>query len=382
MIFDNQRRIFIDFINNLPNDRPLAKYFPEYFKQNKQMGSRDRKNLSRFVYQYFRIGNVLQNLEVSERLNVSLYLCNTTEQAFLTYFNKTLADTITLNLDDKFLFLKEQCPEFNHQDIFPFHTHLSEGIDAKAFISAQLVQPDLFLRAVRGKEKMLEAHLQSLRIPYVREGSCFRLANATPLQSDLYLYEVQDRSSQQVSNYFQACAGEYWWDCCAGSGGKSLSLLDKEPDLKLLVSDMRESILKNLDIRFDRAGIRKYTRRIIDLTGEIESLQKASFDGIILDAPCSGSGTWARTPEMIPRFNESMITYFSKLQKDIADNAIQFLKPGKALIYITCSVFKEENEDVIDYLVSEKGMVLESVELIKGYTAKADTMFVARLIRK
>ena len=105
------------------------------------------------------------------------------------------------------------------------------------------------------------------------------------------------------------------------------------------------------------------------------------FDGIILDAPCSGSGTWGRTPEMISQFEDYKIKGFQNLQKSIASNVIKYLKPGKPLIYITCSVFKEENEQVVDHLISEFKMKLESKEVLKGYEQKADTMFVARLIR-
>jgi 16S rRNA (cytosine967-C5)-methyltransferase len=88
-----------------------------------------------------------------------------------------------------------------------------------------------------------------------------------------------------------------------------------------------------------------------------------------------------RTPEMINQFEEFKIQGFQNLQKTIADNVIKYLKPGKALIYITCSVFREENEEVVSYLQSEYKMKLESLELIKGYNKKADTMFVARLLR-
>jgi 16S rRNA (cytosine967-C5)-methyltransferase len=140
--------------------------------------------------------------------------------------------------------------------------------------------------------------------------------------------------------------------------------------------------LDNLDERFIAAGLRTYQKKIIDLTKNADpELHHYEFDGIILDAPCSGSGTWGRTPEMISQFEEFKIQSFQNLQKTIAANTIKYLKPGKPLIYITCSVFREENEEVIHYLQTEHKMKLEGLELIKGYTQKADTMFVARLVR-
>jgi len=69
------------------------------------------------------------------------------------------------------------------------------------------------------------------------------------------------------------------------------------------------------------------------------------------------------------------------LQKTIAVNVIKYLKPGQPLVYITCSAFREENEEVVNYLIKEAGLALESSKLLKGYERKSDTMFVARLVK-
>src|SRR3546814_15861376 len=83
------------------------------------------------------------------------------------------------------------------------------------------------------------------------------------------------------------------------------------------------------------------------------------FDGIILDAPCTGSGTWGRTPEMLSAFDKGSIGRFAALQRQLAARAIKHLKPGKPLIYITCSVFAEENEGVVGYLQDTFGLDVE-----------------------
>ena len=153
-----------------------------------------------------------------------------------------------------------------------------------------------------------------------------------------------------------------------------------EPKVQLLVSDVRENSLNNLDERFQEAGISKYQKKVLDLLVDNEQhLHHYEFDGIILDAPCSGSGTWGRTPEMLYHFNEEKIKHFTGLQKTIATNVLKYLKSGQPLIYITCSVFAAENEAVVDYLEKTCGLQLEAMELIRGYHEKADTMFVARL---
>ena len=156
-----------------------------------------------------------------------------------------------------------------------------------------------------------------------------------------------------------------------------------EPSIELLVSDLRESVLLNLDERFRLAGIRKYHKKELDLLRNNDQiLHHYQFDGIILDAPCTGSGTWGRTPEMLTFFEERKINQFATIQKAIATNVIKYLKPGKPLVYITCSAFAAENEDVVNHLLETLPLTLEKMELIKGYQNNADTMFVARLIKR
>ena len=156
-----------------------------------------------------------------------------------------------------------------------------------------------------------------------------------------------------------------------------------EPVIELLVSDLRESVLLNLDERFRLAGIKKYHKKELDLLQNNDQvLHHYQFDGIILDAPCTGSGTWGRTPEMLTFFEERKINQFAAMQKGIVQNVVKYLKPGKPLIYITCSAFAAENEAVVQHIIDTLPLELEKMELIKGYENNADTMFVARLIKR
>ncbi len=128
--------------------------------------------------------------------------------------------------------------------------------------------------------------------------------------------------------------------------------------------------------------MKKYQKKVLDLLqNNDQDLHHYEFDGIILDAPCSGSGTWGRTPEMLYYFDSHKVSYFSKLQKAIASNVVRYLKEGKPLIYITCSVFKAENEEVVEWLEKEFSLEIEVMKMIYGYNDKADTMFAARLVK-
>lgn len=353
------------------------------------MGSNDRRSASRLLYNYFRLGMALSEKRPEQKLFIAEFLCTGVDNPFLQHFRPDLNSMIQLPLQEKIRYA-ELNEGFKPEEVFPFIPHLSSDINIAEFLSSFFIQPDLFIRInSRAIDIVLDVFLNSA-IEYRRIGEyCVALPNGTNLSSlftdidyPVKPFEIQDLSSQQTLNYFKPERYEHWWDACAASGGKSLLLFSEQPDIKLVVSDIRSSVLDNLDERFIAAGLRTYQKKVIDLTQNPDpELHHYRFDGIILDAPCSGSGTWGRTPEMISQFAGFKIQGFHNLQKTIASNVIKYLKPGKPLIYITCSVFKEENEQIVSYLQHEFGLQLEASELIRGWNQKADTMYVARLIK-
>lgn len=386
---EQQLRTFLKVLEQYPGDRPLGKFLPDFFRRNKQMGSNDRRSASRLLYNYFRLGRALRNRRAEERLFIAEFLCTEVDNPFLQHFRPDLNGMIQLRLDEKIRYAEDN-EGFKLEEVFPFISHLSGDIDVSAFLASFFIQPDLFIRIIPGAQDTVLDIFRNSAIEYRRIGEyCIALPNGTNLNSlftdmeyPVKPYEVQDLSSQYTLNYFKPKRYEHWWDACAASGGKSLLLFSEQPDIKLVVSDIRSSVLDNLDERFIAAGLRTYQKKVIDLVQNPDpELHHYQFDGIILDAPCSGSGTWGRTPEMISQFAEFKIQGFHNLQKTIAGNVIKYLKPGKPLIYITCSVFREENEEIVSYLQNEYGLQLEASELIKGWDKKADTMYVARLLK-
>ncbi len=386
---EQQLRTFMRVFEKFPADKPLAKFLPEFFKRNKQMGSNDRRSVSRLLYNYFRLGRAVAGKSIEQRLFLAEFLCTTVDNPFLHHFRPDLNEKIYLSLEEKISYASLN-EGLALNEIFPFTEHLSDGIDKEAFLRSFFVQPDLFARLLPEAVSWVLKTIEESNIEF-RMISEYTIAlpngtNLNALFSDSSFrvkpYEVQDLSSQRTAVYFKPNRYEHWWDACAASGGKSLLLFSEQSDIKLLVSDIRASVLDNLDERFIAAGLRTYQKKLIDLTKNADpELHHYEFDGIILDAPCTGSGTWGRTPEMISQFEEYKIRGFQNLQMTIAANVIKYLKKGKPLIYITCSVFREENEEVINWLQKNHGMQLEGSEIIKGYENKADTMFVARLIK-
>lgn len=387
MRVEHQVRAFEQIFKEYDGVSPLHRFLFAYYKQHKQMGSSDRRWATRYIYSFFRLGKALIGENPILRLAIADFLCNPDASLVTNSYLPDLAGQTGLSISEKIELIQKAYPKFKLEDVFAFHTGFSEGIDRDLFFSSFFIQPDLFIRLNPAfAQQTLEA-LKQHAVPFnAITATTLALPNGTKLEQVLPMqkyYQVQDLSSQKTGNFFKPQPWDKWWDCCAASGGKSLLLHALEPKVELLVSDVRENSLNNLDERFQEAGLKQYQKKVLDLLQNNDpDLHHYEFDGIILDAPCSGAGTWGRTPEMLYYFETHKIEYFSKLQKTIASNVIKYLKPGKPLIYITCSAFEQENEGVVNWMLENLPLELEAMELIKGYAQKADTMFVARLIKK
>jgi len=356
---------------------PFASWLKNYFKQNKKFGSKDRKAISDLCFCFYRLGHAFSESSVEEKILVGQFLCHTNSR-FVTELKPEWQPYLTQTIPEKLKILNAG-EDFA---IFPFAQELSPEIEKGSFNVSHLAQPDLFLRIRRGKQETVIKKLNAGAISFSIENDCVRLANTSKVDDILELDKdavVQDKSSQQVLEPLK----QNWnmgsftaWDCCAASGGKTILLHDLYPKALLTVSDIRESILHNLRSRFRRAGIQQYQSFVADVSAPSFQSNK-KYDVIICDAPCSGSGTWGRTPEQLHFFKQDKISHYADLQKRIAINASKSLKKDGMFVYITCSVFKKENEEVVLYLSNHTSLQLKSQQYFKGYKEKADTLFVA-----
>lgn len=379
---EQQLRTFERILEHYKFEEPLARFLTSYYKNNRQMGSTDRRMASRLLYTYFRLGKGLLDLPVLTRLAISEFLC-TDSSDFIALIEPELVPLIKDSLGEKLQYLGKKYG-FSIFDIFPLFDKISNAIDVEKFIAGHFRQPDLFIRIHSGQEVLVKKVLKENDIGYKEfSGNSLSFVNGSQLDKIKLIqgkYEVQDLSSQKTGNLFKAGSEESWWDACSGSGGKSILLKQLFPDVRLLVSDSRNTILRNLDSRLLNAGISEYRRKIIDLTkSAVPVLGQEKFDGIILDVPCSGSGTWGRSPEGMTSFSEDRLKYYTDLQRQIIGNVINHVKPGKPLVYITCSVYKQENEDQLAFLEAN-GFRLEAMTYFEGADVHADTLFAARLI--
>lgn len=373
-------------VENYKGAEPLSAFLKDYFRQHAKYGSKDRKYITHLCYSYYRMGSALTNLSTEEKIKTALFLCNDEAAEWQILFDENWLQAWSKKPAERIHFVKGFYPEFLLNNIFSFHNELSEGINNNEFDRSYLIQPDVFFRIRPGKHSLAVQKLNAININFKKVSeNCFSVANTSKLDAVIDINKeavIQDYSSQRIQEFLVTVKQEITkntalkiWDCCAASGGKSILAFDTFNRIELTVSDVRPAIINNLKKRFNEAGINKYQSFVADLTKKIINIPESYFQLIIFDAPCSGSGTWGRTPEQHYFFSKKTIDDYAALQKKIAGMVVPHLESGGYFLYITCSVFKKENEAVAAYIKNNFGMAVMKQELLKGYNQKADTLF-------
>jgi 16S rRNA (cytosine967-C5)-methyltransferase len=388
MIHQSHLNTAVAILSAYNGDIPFSHYIKKYFSHHKKHGSKDRRQISTLCYNFFRLGHALPQATIAERTLAGCFLCGLQPSALLEYFKPEWNTQIHIPPEEKCAIIG-----IEPADLFSFLS-LAPGlspVQEREFCLSLLIQPRLYLRLRPGMEELVKQKLSIAAIEFDEiTSNCIALTNATNVDGIAALDKeavVQDLNSQRTRDFFEKFIPLFKpndhvfsaWDCCAASGGKSILLYDiLKGRVNLSVSDLRSSILHNLDLRFRSAGIKKYLSFTADLAadGHIQHTGSDGYDIIICDAPCSGSGTWARTPEQHCFFDKTQITVYAALQQKIAAAAIKHLKPGGLFFYITCSVFGQENEDTADF-IQQQGVQLLQQQLLTGWDKKADSMFIA-----
>jgi 16S rRNA (cytosine967-C5)-methyltransferase len=382
-IFQHHIRHAITILQLYDGKIPFAAWLKDYFREQKKYGSRDRKQIAQICYSYFRMGNMRKINPTENDIIESLFLCAENSHPILEPLRPEWNALSGSDIAEKAKQLKIDLANFQ---IFPPAATLSTGMDAPAFNLSHLRQPLVFIRIRPGNKKMVLSKLEKAAVAFKLLGEdCIAVSAAVPLNNLLMIDKeiiIQDYSSQCVGGLISLVkpAGNKVlnvWDCCAASGGKSILAKDVLGNIKLTVSDIRESILQNLKKRFIIAGIGGYHAQVADLSKPLKTIQGAPFDLVIADVPCSGSGTWGRTPEQLCFFKEKTMQHYQQVQQKIISQVYPFIKQGGYLLYITCSVFAGENEDNVKYITMHTGLQLVKMELFKGYGLQADTLFAA-----
>jgi 16S rRNA (cytosine967-C5)-methyltransferase len=208
------------------------------------------------------------------------------------------------------------------------------------------------------------------------------------------LVEVQDEGSQLIALACEATDNERILDLCAGAGGKALALAAAAPSAHILATDSNRARLAKLPPRAERAGATIETR-LLSPPNELQELAdwRASADLVLVDAPCSGSGTWRRNPEGRWRLTPERLDRLVAVQRRLLGIAAELVKPGGRLVYAVCSILSREGAgQIADFLEEHSSWIRDETAIAAGRLDGAgrlltpghdhsDGFFVARLDR-
>lgn len=207
--------------------------------------------------------------------------------------------------------------------------------------------------------------------------------------------EIQDIASQAVALVCDPDPGERWWDACAGAGGKSLHLATLMKGKGVVVAtDTHENRLKEAVRRARRSPYRNISTKVWDGKGRHIAGKPKSFDGVLVDAPCSAIGTWRRNPDARWSLDSLAIPRLAELQLHLLLAASGGVKPGGTLVYSVCTLTPSETQGVVQKFLAASpdfkldpfpnplnGEETNGTLLIWPQDADSDAMFIARMVR-
>jgi 16S rRNA (cytosine967-C5)-methyltransferase len=343
----------LNILNTYDLERgPLDRFLSDYFRLHKSIGSKDRGEIAETIYEIYR----------------SFGVVNALSRYPLTWENRLdafLDETIKEKLPSLGLEVRANVPKDLFDKLKAFYG------EKKALEICQILntRPPITIRA--NLAKTTRSALKEALIefgPY--ESSTCDTALHLPARQNLMShplfqeghFEMQDEASQMAAKLVAPGANSQILDYCAGSGGKSLAFAPlMQGRGQLYLHDIREEALLQAKKRLKRSGIQN--AQIVFASSPILNKLKGKMDIVFVDAPCSGTGVYRRNPEQKWRFSLKMLSELIEKQRQIIKEACSYLKPRGTLIYATCSILKEENEEQIAFFEKNFGLKVKSPPL-------------------
>ena len=343
--------------------KPADKVLEKNFKVNPKLGSRDRGLVASFVYDIVRNNLLIRYCIGSDNYWHSL-------GAWILLKGDDIPEWEEFKALDKNTILKlrgigDSIPKVRYS----IPDELDEiGINAlkerwyteieAMHLPAPMVMRVNTLKTTRPEiEKFLKQNSIKYSLPNDDKGEAVIIKQRINLfSSPIFqegLVEVQDYASQQIAWYLDPQPGERIIDACAGAGGKALHIaaLMKNKG-RILALDIEDYKLETLKKRARRAAADLIETRWIENNKVIKRLENQA-DKLLLDVPCTGSGVLKRNPDAKYRITEKYLTELTEKQHVILNNYSKMVKPGGLLVYVTCSIFYQENQDQINTFLAK-----------------------------
>ena len=358
----------INFLDLKPADSKLS----EFFRKNKNIGSQDRGYIAELFY------GVIRNKVYLEMLVGS----NDSYQMILVYLikilRKSIREVLHLITDKDEIFLKNiksiKINESDHQVRLSLPDWIWQKLveeigEKKTFdLASNMLSPaNLNIRVNSLRKKSFIDVLSELRLSFpdiskdISETAISKIGIILPRGTSIQRHplflngniEVQDEGSQILSYLVSPDRGQMVADFCAGAGGKSLALSSLMKNTgRIYAFDVSEKRLANLKQRLKRSGASNITMQRINNENDIKIKRlKGKFDRVLVDSPCTGLGTLRRNPDLKWKHNEKTLNELISKQEAILNAASSLCKIGGYLVYATCSILEDENENQVENFI-------------------------------
>lgn len=337
---------------------PADAIVTRYFKQRRYAGSKDRRAVREFVFRAIR-----RSAELPANGRSAVLGLAEMEPALLDLFGEPRGPEAIA--PDEEPAVKGFIPEWLQPELSP----LVAESEWPALLSRAPV--DLRVNASRAdRDQLLEQLPGADRTPLspwgIRLPADTRIDNLPAFEAGLI--EVQDEGSQLVVLACEPARSEKMIDLCAGAGGKSLAFAAAAPKATIIAADSNRARLSKLPPRAERAGARIETR-LLNPPHELDSLSdwRGGADLVLVDAPCSGSGTWRRSPEGRWRLTPQRLDRLASAQQRLLEIGAELVKPGGRLVYAVCSLLSREGAgQIVRFLQHRSSWISEEMPIAAG----------------
>ncbi len=322
---------------------PLDLFMSHYFRDNKALGSKDRGHIAETIYSMVRWQSLLDylckgtvtwehRLEIFENFNSKDYIDRDDIPLHIRLsFPKVLFDLIAGSYDTEKA--KELCLVSN------------TAAPATVRVNTLKTTREALFDQWKNLYEIKPCEYSKNGIVFIKKISFFSLP-----EFKNGLFEVQDEGSQLLGDLIQVKPGQQVMDYCAGSGGKTLAFAPHMQNKgQIFLHDIRDFALMEARKRLRRAGIQN--AQVTSADDEKLKKLKKKMDWVLVDAPCSGTGTMRRNPDMKWAFTEETVPRLMGQQRSIFEKALSYLNPKGKIVYATCSLLKEENEEQVAHFL-------------------------------
>jgi len=322
---------------------PPDKLLYSYFRAHKALGSKDRKAIAQTVFNWVKWEALIEHCNPTAPLEKKIEWMES-EEFLKAQQDKSIPLSTRFTISPYLITLLEK--QYGKEEVEEI-CRICNG-QAPTYIRVNPLKIDRSsLKAILEKQFPLEECVSS---PYGLK--LFKRENLfSSKEFQQGLFEMQDEGSQLIALLCKVKPGDLALDYCAGSGGKSLAFA---PFMKnqgqIYLHDIRDYALQEAKKRLKRAGIQN-AQLLLSNSPHKEKL-KRKMDWVFVDAPCSGSGTFRRNPDGKTKFTEEDLTSLIGKQRTIFEKALSYVKKGGKIIYATCSILQEENEEQVHHFLS------------------------------